>query len=108
MPHGNRFSFDDLLQRIHPAASRVNKLAQETPGLYIAFDLLAHGKDRKLLAQPLSERRRALEAFAKTQFKSRPAFRLSAAAKSRATAEKWLAQSGGGCDGVIAKRIDLP
>ena len=108
LPHGKAFSFDDLLQRIHPAASRVKKLAQETPGLFIAFDLLANANDKKLLAQPLSERRPALEAFAKTQFKSNPNFRLSAATKSRATAEKWLAQSGGGCDGVIAKRIDLP
>jgi len=46
VPHGKAFSFDDLLQRIHPAASRVKKLAQETPGLYIAFDLLAHAKDK--------------------------------------------------------------
>jgi ATP-dependent DNA ligase len=108
VPRGKAFSFDDLLQRIHPAASRVRKLAQETPGLYIAFDLLANAKDKKLFAQPLSERRAALEAFAKVQFKSNPTFRLSAASKSQATAEKWLAQSGGGCDGVIAKRIDLP
>ena len=105
---GKAFSFDDLLQRIHPAASRVKKLAQETPGLFIAFDLLATTKDKKLSARPLGERRPALEAFAKTQFKSNPTFRLSAATKSHATAEKWLAQSGGGCDGVIAKRIDLP
>ncbi len=108
VPRGKAFSFDDLLQRIHPAASRVKKLAQETPGLFIAFDLLAHAKDKKLFARPLSQRRPVLEAFAKSQFKSDPAFRLSAATKSHATAEKWLAQSGGGCDGVIAKRIDLP
>jgi ATP-dependent DNA ligase len=108
VPHGKAFSFDDLLQRIHPAASRVKKLAQETPGLFIAFDLLTTTKDKKLPARPLGERRPALEAFAKTQFKSNPTFRLSAATKSHATAEKWLAQSSGGCDGVIAKRIDLP
>src|SRR6478735_6994420 len=108
VPRGKAFSFDDLLQRIHPAASRVKKLAQETPGLFIAFDLLATTKDNKLSARPLSERRPTLEAFAKTQFKSNPTFRLSAATKSHPTAEKWLAQSGGGCDGVIAKRIDLP
>jgi ATP-dependent DNA ligase len=108
VPHGKAFSFGDLLQRIHPAASRVKKLAQETPGLYIAFDLLANAKDKKLFAQPLSERRPALDAFAKSQFKSNPTFRLSPATKSPATAEKWLAQSGGGCDGVIAKRVDLP
>ena len=57
VPRGKAFSFDDLLQRIHPAASRVKKLAQETPGLFIAFDLLANAKDNKLSAQPLSERR---------------------------------------------------
>src|SRR6266446_2954789 len=101
VPRGKAFSFDDLLQRIHPAVSRVKKLAQETPGLFIAFDLLANDKDNKLFARPLSERRHALEAFAKTQFKSNPTFRLSAATKSHATAEKWLAQSGGGCDGVV-------
>ena len=108
VPRGNTFSFDDLLQRIHPAASRVGKLAQETPGLFITFDLLASAKDQKLFARPLSERRPALEAFAKTQFKSNPTFRLSPATKSYAIAKKWLAQSGGGCDGVIAKRVDLP
>jgi ATP-dependent DNA ligase len=108
VPHGKAFSFDDLLQRIHPAASRVKKLAQETPGLYIAFDLLANAKDQKLFARPLSERRPALEAFAKSRFKSNPTFRLSPATKSHAIAKKWLAQSGGGCDGVIAKRVDLP
>src|SRR6201996_1349577 len=47
VPHGKAFSFDDLLQRIHPAASRVAKLSQETPALLIAFDLLATAKDKK-------------------------------------------------------------
>src|SRR3981189_1539944 len=74
VPHGKTFSFDDLLQRIHPAASRIQNLAQDTPALYLAFDLLATTEDRKLAAQPLSKRRRVLEAFAKTRFKSNPAF----------------------------------
>lgn len=108
VPHGKAFSFDDLLQRIHPAASRVKKLSQETPALYLAFDLLANAKDKKVSAQPLNERRPELEAFAKIQFKSNPMFRLSPATMSYATAKKWLAQAGGGCDGVIAKRLDLP
>jgi ATP-dependent DNA ligase len=108
VPHGKAFSFDDLLQRIHPAASRIQKLSQETPALYLAFDLLATAEDKKLSAQPLSKRRPALQAFAKTQFKSNPTFRLSPATPRIATAQKWLAQSGGGCDGVIAKRLDLP
>src|ERR1700756_1181421 len=108
VPHGRGFSFDDLLQRIHPAASRVQKLAKETPALFIAFDLLRTAKDKKLSEHPLRERRPTLEGFAKVQFKSNATFRLSAATPSYALAKKWLAQSGGGCDGVIAKRIDLP
>jgi ATP-dependent DNA ligase len=106
VPHGKAFSFDDLLQRIHPAASRVKKLSQETPALFLAFDLLATAK--KLAASPLHKRRPALEAFARAQFTSHPTFRLSPATPHYATAERWLKQSGGGSDGVIAKRIDLP
>jgi ATP-dependent DNA ligase len=108
VPRGKAFSFDDLLQRIHPAASRVRKLAQETPALFLAFDLLATAKDTNLSAQPLAQRRPALEAFAKSQFNSNPTFRLSQTSRSFLTAKKWLAQAGGGCDGVIAKRLDLP
>jgi ATP-dependent DNA ligase len=108
VPHGRTFSFDDLLQRIHPAASRVRKLSLETPALYLAFDLLATIADKKLSAQPLGKRRPALEAFAKAQFQSNPTFRLSPVTTSYTTAQKWLARSGGGSDGVIAKRLDLP
>jgi ATP-dependent DNA ligase len=108
VPHGRTFSFDDLLQRIHPAASRIKKLSQETPALYLAFDLLATAGDKKLAAKPLSQRRPTLEAFAKGHLKSNPTFRLSPVTASYATAQKWLARAGGGCDGVIAKRLDLP
>jgi ATP-dependent DNA ligase len=108
VPHGKTFSFDDLLQRIHPAASRVKKLSLETPALYLAFDLLVTAATKKLSAQPLGKRRPALEAFAKAQFKSNSTFRLSPSTPSYATAKKWLAKSGGGSDGVIAKRVDLP
>ncbi len=108
VPHGKAFSFDDLLQRIHPAASRVQKLSLETPALFIAFDLLDSGADKRLSAKPLSQRRPALEAFAKTQFKANPSFRLSPVTMDFALAKKWLAKSGGGFDGVIAKRLDLP
>jgi ATP-dependent DNA ligase len=108
VPHGKTFSLDDLLQRIHPAASRIKKLSQETPALFLVFDLLEIGAKKKLATQPLSQRRPALEAFAKAQFKSNPTFRLSPATASYVTAQKWLTQAGGGCDGVIAKRIDLP
>jgi ATP-dependent DNA ligase len=108
VPHGSTFSFDDLLQRIHPAASRVRKLSQETPALFLAFDLLRSETNAELAAQPLRTRRAALETFAKAQFKLDPRFRLSPVSTSYATARKWLAQAGGGSDGVIAKRRDLP
>ncbi|TFV37294.1 ATP-dependent DNA ligase [Bradyrhizobium frederickii] len=107
VPHGRGFSFDALLQRIHPAASRVKKLSLDTPALYLVFDLLAAARDKTLAEKPLSERRPALEAFAKASLKGSP-FRLSPMTTSYATAKKWLAQSGGGSDGIIAKRIDLP
>src|ERR1700757_2872857 len=82
VPHGRGFSFDDLLQRIHPAASRVSKLSLETPALFLAFDLLATAKDHRLAERPLTERRPALDAFAKANFGSSPAFWLSPATNS--------------------------
>jgi ATP-dependent DNA ligase len=108
VPQRKTFSFDDLLQRIHPAASRTRKLSLETPALYLAFDLLTAADDKKLASQPLGKRRPALETFAKSQFKSSPSFHLSPATTSYATAKKWLVGAGGGCDGVMAKRLDLP
>src|SRR3954452_10644374 len=108
VPHGKAFSFDDLLQRIHPAASRIKKLSQETPARYLVFDLLATAADREFAEKPLAQRRPALEAFAKAQFKAVETFRLSPMTTSFAIAKKWLAQAGGGSDGVIAKRLDLP
>jgi ATP-dependent DNA ligase len=108
VPHGKTFSFDDLLQRIHPAASRIKKLSLETPALFLAFDLLATAANKDLASAPLRKRRPALEAFAKAQFKTARTFRLSPVTISFAVAKKWLAQAGGGSDGVIAKRLDLP
>jgi ATP-dependent DNA ligase len=108
VPQGKSFSFDALLQRIHPAASRVARLSKETPALVLAFDLLATAKDGKLAEQPLAKRRPMLEAFAKAQFKGQLTFLLSPATTNYAAAKKWLAESGGGSDGVIAKRRDLP
>ena len=107
VPQGKGFSFDALLQRIHPAASRVKKLSQETPALYLVFDLLSTAREKQFARIHLSERRPALEAFAKANLKG-ATLRLSPATRSYAIARKWLAQSGAGSDGVIAKRIDLP
>ena len=108
VPVEGTLSFDDLLQRIHPAESRVRKLAAETPGVYLVFDLLVDEKGRALVERPWTDRRAALEAFAKRQFPAADGrIRLSPATAELAAARKWLAAAGGGLDGVIAKRADL-
>jgi ATP-dependent DNA ligase len=100
------FSFDALLQRIHPAASRVKRLAAETPALMIIFDLLADADGKSLLAMPLAERRERLEAFAQRHFGSAGCLRLSPASIKIKDAKQWLAKTGATLDGVIAKRRD--
>jgi ATP-dependent DNA ligase len=107
VPHGKAFSFDELLQRIHPAASRVKRLAEETPALLIAFDLLAEGKD-DLTGEPLSTRRKRLEAFARKNLNGHSSTRLSPATSDLADAKTWLKQVGATLDGIVAKRCDLP
>jgi ATP-dependent DNA ligase len=65
VPAGGAFSFDDLLQRIHPAASRIARLAGETPALLVVFDLLASTDGADLTELNLAERRQRLEQFAR-------------------------------------------
>ena len=62
--HGAGVDFDALLQRIHPAASRIQRLSQETPATYMVFDLLVDVRGKSLIASPLSARRMALQEFA--------------------------------------------
>jgi ATP-dependent DNA ligase len=107
VPIGGRFSFDDLLQRIHPAASRAKKLAEQTPALFLAFDLLRKGKT-DLATAPLTKRRLQLEDFAARYFPGANLFRLSPASLKLKDAQRWLGSAGGGSDGLIAKRLDLP
>src|ERR1700716_2584523 len=78
VPVGGGFSFDDLLQRIHPAASRVKKLAAQTPALFLAFDLLKKGKTG-FADELLPVRRSQLENFANHYFSSNNLFRISPA-----------------------------
>jgi ATP-dependent DNA ligase len=108
IPIGEDFSFDALLQRIHPAASRIERLSIETPAIFIAFDLLAGTNGRAIVARPLEERRERLEEFASKYFKAKGALRLSPATTKVREAHRWLAKTGGTLDGVIAKRLDLP
>ena len=98
---GHALSFEALQLRLHPAESRVRKLAKESPAEFMAFDLLElDGK--RLTDQPLSKRRNALERFfAKYEV---PGLQLSPMTRDRNAALRWLQRSGGALDGVIAKR----
>jgi len=108
IPIGDALSFDELQLRLHPAASRVQKLAAAHPALFIMFDLLADSEGKSLLASPLRERRRKLETFACENLKTKSGPRLSPATTKLATAKKWFDKVGGNLDGVIAKQIDAP
>lgn len=102
---GGRVSFEALQLRLHPAASRVAKLAAETPALFMAFDCLARGS-AAIASRPLSDRRAALEAILAKNSHQR--LLLSPASDDRAVALGWLERSGGALDGVMAKRLDQP
>jgi ATP-dependent DNA ligase len=106
IPHEDRLSFERLLLRIHPAASRVQRLAAATPALFIAFDLLLSNRGRPLLPLPLAERRPRLESFGRRFFGS--AVRLSPQTRGIEQARRWLAGGEDGLDGVVAKRLDAP
>src|SRR5579864_3182197 len=122
---GSGLDFDALLQRIHPAASRIQRLSQETPSTYMVFDLLVDSQGRSLEAKPLAARRMALQEFATAnigdKLESRsskkaatetfkgPGARilLSLASADFATAEKWMREgAASGWDGVVVKRLD--
>ena len=106
VPVQGKFSFDALLQRIHPAESRVKKLATETPAIFIAFDLICGAGGKVLTDRPLRERRKLLELFALTCFLRSQHLRLSPVTADIKQARRWITASGADLDGVIAKRID--
>ncbi|HEY4257659.1 MAG TPA: ATP-dependent DNA ligase [Candidatus Udaeobacter sp.] len=105
IPVSGALSFDELQLRLHPAASRVAKLAKAHPAKYIVFDLVAQN-GQVLLKHSLSDRRRLLERFARLNFKSAKHLRLSPATTDYGTASKWFKKTGGDLDGVVAKRLD--
>lgn len=98
--------FDALLQRIHPAASRIRKLSQETPATLILFDILADAEGKKLISKPLEERRISLESFAERFVPGQPRIRLSPRTCDFETAKQWFHRMAGPLDGIIAKRLD--
>jgi len=108
VPIKGQFSFDDLLMRIHPAASRVKKLALETPAKLIVFDLLVDDRGKAIADETLTARRKKLDAFAKKHFAKNKTIELSPQTSDFKIAKSWLAGAGGDVDGVIAKHLDLP
>jgi ATP-dependent DNA ligase len=97
--------FEALLQRIHPAESRIRLLAEQTPASFVAFDILAEGDD-DLRELPQGERRQRLEALLTG---ARPPLHLTPCTTDRAQAQDWFTTfEGAGLDGVVVKPIDLP
>jgi ATP-dependent DNA ligase len=105
IPVGDTLSFDTLQMRLHPAESRIKKLAHETPAIFIAFDLLASPVEDSLLDKPLAQRRSALEAFYRS-VGAHDDLRLSPVSTDLGEAQRWLETSSGALDGVVAKRLD--
>jgi ATP-dependent DNA ligase len=105
IPIGGALSFDELQLRLHPAASRVQKLAAAHPAVYIVFDLLA-GDGKSYLKLPLRERRKLLEKFARSNLRSAKDIRLSPATTDYNVANNWFRKTGRDLDGIIAKRLD--
>ena len=102
---GRRLDFEALLQRIHPAESRINLLADQTPAHFVAFDLLAIGAGN-LIEQPFSARRDALE---QALAGAGVSIQLTPATTDRSIATGWFSQfEGAGLDGLVAKPLDGP
>jgi len=100
----NTLDFEALQQRIHPAASRVKLLSEQTPASFVAFDLLAIG-DEDLTERPFAERRARLEEVLKS---ARPPVYVTPATSDLETGRRWFAEfEGAGLDGLIAKARDL-
>jgi ATP-dependent DNA ligase len=105
IPVRGKLSFDELQLRLHPAASRVQKLAAAHPAIYIVFDLLAQDA-KSYLKELLMERRKLLEKFTRENLRLTKSIRLSPATTNLATARKWFDKAGGNLDGLMAKKTD--
>ena len=105
---GRSLDFDALLQRIHPAASRIKKLSKETPATFILFDILVDDHGTDLTSKILEERRPSLERFATRFLAGQERIRLSPRTCDFETVKQWFKRMAGPLDGVIAKRLDEP
>ncbi len=108
IPIDGLLSFDALLQRIHPAESRIRKLAKETPAQAVLFDMLVDEEGHSLADRFLPERRVALDAFASKFLAGNEALHVSPYTSLLAEAKRWFVEMAGGLDGIIAKRTDVP
>jgi ATP-dependent DNA ligase len=108
VPIQGLLSFDDLLQRIHPAASRVQLLSRTHPAHLVVFDFLVNEKGAKLVSLPLEDRRAALETFYSKYFADNDSMELSKATSDLNIAKRWLKDMRGQLDGIVAKKIDQP
>jgi ATP-dependent DNA ligase len=104
---GGEPSFEALQMRLHPAESRVRKLAAEQPATFMLFDCLMDAKGASLVDAPLKDRRKVLDALFK-RFGNAPAVRLSPGTTDRDEACGWLEDARASLDGVVAKRLDGP
>jgi ATP-dependent DNA ligase len=104
IPIGGILSFEALQMRLHPAESRIRKLAAQTPAQLMLFDCLAAADGTNLADRPLAERRAALEALHERE--EAASILLSPMTCDRAVAQGWLDMAGGALDGVVAKRRD--
>jgi ATP-dependent DNA ligase len=102
IPIGGVLAFDALQMRLHPAESRIRRLAQDTPAQLMLFDCLLDEAGHSLMEHPLTDRRAALERFHERE--RQPSVLLSTSTLDRATAQGWLDQAGADLDGVIAKQ----
>ena len=106
VPVKGTLSFDDLLQRIHPAESRVSTLARRNPAEFIVFDLLVDPDGADLTARPLRERRAVLEQLATRALGAARRIHLSPGTEDAVAAGRWLTDGAAGLDGVMAKQLD--
>jgi ATP-dependent DNA ligase len=108
VPSANGFSFDDLLERIHPAASRIKKLAAERPALFIVFDILVDEHGTSLVGKTIEERRQLLDRFSQKYMDGNKQILLSPATTDYEVAQEWWKLVGKELDGIIAKKRGIP
>ncbi|MDQ2859588.1 MAG: ATP-dependent DNA ligase [Pseudomonadota bacterium] len=103
---GGAFSFEALQMRLHPAQSRVRRLAAESPAAFMVFDCLLDAGGASLIAAPLTRRRAALEKFCRRA--AGGGVEITPYTDDRSVAQKWLDHLKANLDGVVCKRLDGP